>query len=198
MDALETVSHGSDRNAIGKAAMFLDSLESPIFRLCLDIMCRVLNVTRPLSVKLQAKDQDLLHAIRSVDDCIDVLQTIRDGETFNTIVDHIESESGSELSMPRRTHKQAHRSNPPAASAREHYRRAVFLPFVDTCLNQLRERFKTHRSKGLLLCSLLLSVCEDRTFSDAEDGVKLFVSLLGVRRSGDKVPSLASALEKSP
>ena len=171
VDGLEVVSCGTDRNAVGKATVYLDSVVSPTFRLCLEIICKVLSVTKPLSVKLQTMNQDLLQAVRSVDSCMEVLQSMRDGDTYDKLFNLINEETEDGVKLPRRTGKQTHRSNPPANDAREYFRRSVFLPFVDTCLHQLRERFKSHRSRGVLLCSLLPSVCVGRSFADAQDGV---------------------------
>ena len=77
----------------------LDSVVSPTFRLCLEITCKVLSVTKPLSVKLQTMNQDLLQAVRSVDSCMEVLQSMRDGYTYDKLFDLIneETEDGVKL-----------------------------------------------------------------------------------------------------
>ena len=57
--------------------------------------------------------------------------------------------------MPRINARQRNRKNYPANSAEECYRRSMYFPYLDVCLEQLRERFIAHSatvygSSGLL------------------------------------------------
>ncbi len=154
----------------GKAAMFLRSIDN-IFLLAMELVHAVLAVTKPLSVKLQGTPQDNFRATESVRDCIEVLQSLRDGDMFDIIFDGVEKNSGRSIEMPHLTSRQMHRINAPAGCPLQHYRRNLFYPFIDTCIAQLHERFSSHTMKASLLSGLIPAFCCDRTFKSIKDGV---------------------------
>ena len=73
--------------------------------------------------------------------------------------------------MPRIVSRQTKRSNPPAETAYEYYRRAVFLPYLDTVIGQLDERFEKHKvvvkSLSCFLPKVAIEVAESH-LSDCE------------------------------
>ena len=172
--ALEVLTKSRDNAVVGMATAYLNSVSAPSFLLCLEILSTVLSVTKPLSVRLQAQNQDLLQAVRSVDDCMGVLQSYRDGDEFDRVFDRVQEAVEDPIPLPRGNKK----CSPTVTTARQHYKISVFLPFIDTCLSQLRERFRSHRARGMMLCSLLPSVCETRTFEDLRVAVEQYASFL--------------------
>ena len=80
--------------------------------------------------------------------------------------------------MPRMTARQRNRNNVPATSSNEYYKRAVFLPFIDTCIAQLNERFRQHAAKAYQLSALLPRVCVTRPFSEIERTAELYKQFL--------------------
>lgn len=60
------------------------------------------------------------------------------------------------IMMPRLTARQRDRTNVPADSAHAYYRRAVFLPFVNFCIAQMKERFSRQALVACQLSALLL------------------------------------------
>lgn len=124
----------------------------------------IMQVTKPLSVKLQEKAQDLHRAVRSVTDCVAVLQQFRDGTIFNEIFAWATDINGGDIGMPRRAGRQRHRANVPADNAVDYYKRSCFLPFIDTCLSQLAERFAEKSSVAYLLSALLPAYVIDISF----------------------------------
>ena len=87
---------------------------------------------------------------------------------------------GEEIPMPRITARQTHRSNVPTDSCASYYKRAVglFVPFVDTCLSQLRERFGSHSARANKTSLLLPSACVYCSFGDVRDSVEFYVKFL--------------------
>ena len=69
-------------DASGKAAMYLRCM-NPSFLFSLEVLQTVLEVTKPLSVKLQGVSQDILRSTESVRDCVDLLQNFRSGDMFD-------------------------------------------------------------------------------------------------------------------
>ena len=57
--------------------------------------------------------------------------------------------------MPRINAHQRNRENHPVDSAKEYYRRSMYFPYLDVCLEQLRERFTAHPATVYGLRSLL-------------------------------------------
>ena len=95
----------------------------------------MLEVTKPLSVKLQSESQDIHHAMEGVLDAVNVLQQLRyDGPAYDRIIQRAQELHGSEIAMPRMTGRQLHRANHTGSDTRQYYRREVFLPFIDVCL----------------------------------------------------------------
>ena len=131
--ALDVLTEHIDGVVVGKSTAYLDAINAPSFRLCLEILCTVLSVTKPLSLRLQAPSQDLLEAVRSVDDCIDVLESYRD-EAYDDLLSRVEEKLDHPIPMPRLSERKRHRSNHEEATPRDYYRVAVFLPYIDSCL----------------------------------------------------------------
>ena len=143
-------------NASGKALLFTSSLNGE-FAVALHILTSVLEVTKPLSVRLQEVAQDIHHACESVRDCITTLQQMRTDETFEKIFEAAEEQHGERIEMSRINARQTNRENHPAQNAEEYYRRSMYFPYLDVCLEQLRERFTSQSVIAYALSSLLPS-----------------------------------------
>ena len=59
--------------------------------------------------------------------------------------------------MSRINARQTNRENHPAQNAEEYYRRSMYFPYLDVCLEQLRERFTSQSVIAYALSSLLPS-----------------------------------------
>ena len=127
-----------------------------------------------VSALAAADPQTALQASQSIDDCLTVLQQLRDDDTFSDIFARATAINEEEISMPRLTARQQNRSNVTATCPLEYYKRAVFLPFIDTCIAQLNERFRRHAAKAYQLSALLPSVCKTRTFADIQPAAELY------------------------
>ena len=73
-----------------------------------------------------------------------MIQVFRDDEKiFVGLFRHAEGLNSGSIPMPRIVNRQANRANPLAVSPLQFYRRSIFLPFIDTVLEQLSERFRS-------------------------------------------------------
>ena len=172
-DALQSLADSRDGSVAGKATSLLDTISTPTFLLSLDILHLVLSITKPLSVRLQSSKQDLLQALVSVDDAIQVLETLRGSGKFDELYDSAEQAVG-EITMPRWVKTKSSSF----ATARDYYRVSVYTSFIDTCLGQLRERFKSHRARGVRLCALLPAASANSKFEDLRPAVEMYAPLL--------------------
>ena len=127
--------HGSV--TAGKALNLLRAVTNHSFLVSLEVLCLVLNVTRPVSVQLQAVGNDIVAAVENVSTCRNVINNLRDDDSFQDVFQRLKEQLESDIEMPRVASRQTKRSNPPAQTAYEYYRRAVFLPYLDTVIDQL-------------------------------------------------------------
>ena len=129
--SLEQICIWPHQDCSGKALIFESGLNGA-FLVVLEILSSVLEVTKPLSVKLQSESQDIHHAMEGVLDAVNVLQQLRyDGPAYDRIIQRAQELHGSEIAMPRMTGRQLHRANHTGSDTRQYYRREVFLPFID-------------------------------------------------------------------
>ena len=111
----------------GKALLFSASLNDA-FVVALEVLVSVLEVTKPLSVRLQGATQDIHKVSESVHDCITTLQKMRPDKYFKKIFKNAEQQDGASVEMPRINARQRNRENHPADSAEEYYRRSKYFP----------------------------------------------------------------------
>ena len=160
-------------SASGKASLFINSLNGE-FTVALEILASVLEVTKPLSVRLQETGQDIHNASDSVRDCETALQEMRSNHNFTKIFQATEQQYGQTIEVSRRNSRQVHRENHPAENAEEFYRRSMFYPYLDICLEQLRERFSAQSATAYALSSLLPSYVVDADMSKLKASVHMY------------------------
>lgn len=118
----------SDAETSSKAQMLLRTITDSTFIVALCVLDNLLAYS--LSLSLQKVNIDLLQAISSVSALLEVLKQKRTeaDETFSeirTAAEELASLADCELQTPRLVGRQCHRSNVPAASPQEYYRRSV-------------------------------------------------------------------------
>ena len=184
LTSLDDFSTSKDLNMAGKSLAFFKSMSSDSFIVSMEVLSVILNVTRPLSEKLQGTEIDLVQALDSVKDCVDVLQMYRNDDTFKRLFETAKQKCGRDIQVPRSVGRQQHRSNPPTesgdaeAEAYSYYRRAVFLPYIDTVLQQLNDRFTSQHSSWQKLCYLLPSLCANKEFSNLHEAAAKYSKFL--------------------
>uniref|UniRef100_A0A8D9BWK7 52 kDa repressor of the inhibitor of the protein kinase n=1 Tax=Cacopsylla melanoneura TaxID=428564 RepID=A0A8D9BWK7_9HEMI len=107
-------------------------------------------MTVPLSKYLQKPDISLISALTHVDNVTSSLTNMRaDNQTFDNIFERAEKISQEvheePIKLPRLCSKQTSRTNPPFATKNEYFRRALFLPCLDSLLTSLTNRFTNNR-----------------------------------------------------
>ena len=79
--------------------------------------------------------------------------------------------------MPRINARQRNREKHPADSAEEYYRRSMYLPYLDICLEQLRERFTAHSATVYGLIGLLPAYVINADISNLRAAVEAYKML---------------------
>ena len=67
------------------------------------------------------------------------------------------------LTLPRTCSKQTKRSNIPAESPEEYYRRTIFIPILDDIIQQMKERYEIAKSNASILSFILPISCNDES-----------------------------------
>ena len=102
-------------------------------------------------------------AVSEIDTVTATVEDVRDNinthhvQWFLTITELL-SEVGIEPSVPRRCGRQTQRSNVPADTPSEYFRRAISIPVLDHLLCELRSRFGKHQRRALLGFSIVPSL----------------------------------------
>jgi hypothetical protein len=146
--------------------------------MALQVLNVVLAVTKPLSSKLQGVSQDLAQAVNSIQECVDVLQDFRNDDTFDDVFQRAEETFGDKLVMPRITGRQTQRSNAPADTVQQYYKRTMFFPYIDTVLGQLEARFQGHSATVCKLVGLLPAFCTTMAFVSIKESVQFYQRFL--------------------
>jgi hypothetical protein len=147
----------------------------------LEEMCGLL---LPLSKSLQSSTADLLAGMRLVDNIVDVLQQRRQNAEakFNAIfckVTALSQDLDVQIQLPRRVGRQKNRENYEATDPEAYYRQAIYIPYMDNILTQLRERFEPHGRMCLRIQSLIPQFVDASTFDDLTEALDLYRSDLG-------------------
>ncbi|EDO42389.1 predicted protein [Nematostella vectensis] len=111
------------------------------------VVSYILDLTKPITVKLQAKEIDLLKAkdeLRILKSSLRDMQNNID-ERYNVV--HRQAvepgrKIGVEPSMPRIVQRQVHRDNSPAQNPEQYYKINLTTKFLDHALQQLDKRFQ--------------------------------------------------------
>ena len=151
---------------------------SDAFVVALEVLVSVLKVTKPLSVRLQRATKDIYNMSESVRNCITTLQGMRTNKYLKKICKNAEQQHGAAVEMPRINARQRNRENHPVDSAKEYYRRSMYFPYLDVCLEQLRERPTAHPATVYGLSSLLPAYVIDADISNLRAAAKAYECFL--------------------
>ena len=122
-----------------------------------------LNYLLALTRSLQAEAKDIIQAVSEISHVKAALCDVRDNievhhsEWFST-VEQLCANVGIQPSLPRVCGRQRHRSNVPAETPSEYYRRNLSIPVLDHLLSELDTRFTTHQQTALQGLNLIPSV----------------------------------------
>ena len=122
-----------------------------------------LKYIQALTSSLQAEAKDIVAAMKEIDTVIATVQYVRDNiETHHSkwflTISEMLSQMGVEPCVPRRCGRQIHRSNVPADTPMEYYRRTISIPMVDHLLSELQSQFGDHQRTAMLGLSIVPSL----------------------------------------
>ena len=128
-----------------------------------------------LTRSLQQEEKDIVQAVSEVDTLTSSLKNIRENvdthhnEWFESVSEMCSS-VGTTPSMPRTCARQRHRTNTPASTPSEYFKRTITIPILDHFLVELDRRFSSHHQtaiQGLHLVPSVLVTNDLQTVSKA-------------------------------
>ncbi|KAK4871959.1 hypothetical protein RN001_016083, partial [Aquatica leii] len=155
--ALEEIKSWDDKDSSSNASLLLNSVEHS--EVIISLLCseKLLGYSLVLSKFLQTVNIDLVSVVNLASNVESAICQIRENskEEFSKIFRNANSIAESlsvTITMPRITKKQINRSSIPADSAEMYYRRSIFIPWLDSFLANITERFCKHKNipKGFM------------------------------------------------
>ncbi|XP_065199035.1 uncharacterized protein LOC135830743 [Sycon ciliatum] len=149
-----------DGKSVTEANGLLRAVTSDAFLVALSCNIFLFGFTKCLSVLLQGSHIDILTAYSEITSAKELLQDVRinsdvEFATIYAAASELTSLFGhAHPELPRLVSRQTLRNNTPAPTLEIYWRRAVFVPFVDSLIEQLNSRFSaiaTAAVQGLLL-----------------------------------------------
>ena len=183
LQCLVTCQGMHDAETSSKARMYLKAITDSDFIVALSVLDKILAYSLSLSISLQTVNTDLLQALSSVSNLLEILKQKRTDadETFSHIwitAEELAGFAGCELQTPRLVGRQCHRSNVPAASPLEYYRRTVYIPFIDSMITQLETKFAGHNSSVYHITNVVPAFLLSRSVDDVKPALELYVDFI--------------------
>ncbi|XP_043204789.1 zinc finger MYM-type protein 1-like [Amphibalanus amphitrite] len=160
-DALEAIGNWQDASSAAQARRLLASVRNLEFLVSLHVAADIGGVVRPLSIQLQARNQDAVQAIGLVHTAQQSLENRREKaeEAFKTLFDHVQETAmrhDIDVKQPKRLVKrQRHRENYQTDSAEEFFRVSIFVPMLDCTIQELKARFSDHTKRAMRISLLV-------------------------------------------
>lgn len=141
-------------------SLFLALTRFP-FIISLVITKDVLAYSKALSVKLQGRYVDIVSAYNHISYVLTTLKQAREDveAVHSRIYDravHLASSVNVVESLPRTTNRQQHRSNAPATTSSEYFKRTITIPAFDHLIAEIDTRFSHDSSSVVCQAALLL------------------------------------------
>lgn len=180
---LDQISKWNDVASSSKSRTLLLATKNPMFLIALHCTADIMSNIRPLAVKLQTEDQDMLGAVSLVQMVIDVLEQKRtDTDTeFGRVYSALSSYQQTR-ETPRICTRQDHRSNPAVSDMETYYRTTVYIPLLDEIITNVKSRFTRHVKQAMQLSSLIPSNIVERATNEDDkwlsDAIRFYSDVL--------------------
>lgn len=167
--SLDLISNWADSDTSTQASNLRSSILQGEFIICLHIVAKGFGLGLPLSKQLQRINIDLVEAMSLAEDTLKEFQTLRTNVDieFHAIFEDSKGLANTfnvDISMPRITGRQKNRVNIVTESPETYFRISVFIPYLDTFIEQLKSRFIDHKNTILDFKSLISVEQNETTF----------------------------------
>ena len=136
-----------DPKSVTEANGLLAQLKSAAFITAFQSCRYIFGYTKTLAVLLQGSEMNVITAYRCIEDVKKEVQDVRNDADmeFNPLFQlacSMAKSSDGEIAIPHCCGRQTFRNNVEGDTPEVYYRRSVFLPFIDSLLEQLSSRFR--------------------------------------------------------
>lgn len=151
VESLKLISTWKDAETSSLASNLCNFLLQGEFIISMIIVAKCFGVALPLSKHLQRVSIDLGEAMHLAENTVKELEGFRKNANsiFHDIFENAISLSYNfdvSIRTPKTTGKQKNRVNVETVSPEEYYRIAIFIPYIDTFIDQLKVRFTNHKT----------------------------------------------------
>ncbi|XP_008187861.1 52 kDa repressor of the inhibitor of the protein kinase-like [Acyrthosiphon pisum] len=169
IESLNFISEWKDVETSSHASNLCSAILEGGFIISMLIVAKCFSVGLPLSKHLQRVNIDLGEAIQLAEDTIKELEDFRKNadSIFQDIFENAVSlgnKFGVTISIPRTTKRQANRVNVETDSIEVYYRIAIFIPYIETFIEQLKVRFTSHKAILVNFNSLISLNTDENNF----------------------------------
>lgn len=142
-----------------RAHELLCALSTPTTIVILKTMAKYSAKFEPITVILQGVSVDLLEATKHLRELLIMLQSDRQNadEVFELIFEDSRKTADNinlELKAPRRTVRQTNRANHPTENVRDYFKQSLYIPYMDSIIMSINDRFSDEKSKSFSLFHL--------------------------------------------
>lgn len=159
MDALDTLSVKGNRKTRAAADVLYCAASKPEFIICVFMIAKYSLLLEPVVNALQAKSLDLFSCSSHIKRIISNLE--KDRENADDEILNLLKEAGEfaelidvELTVPRTAKRMQYRSNHPSSNPTDYWRTSLLIPYLDSLISSLNERFSEHNTVGFSLLLL--------------------------------------------
>uniref|UniRef100_A0A8D8ZFX7 52 kDa repressor of the inhibitor of the protein kinase n=1 Tax=Cacopsylla melanoneura TaxID=428564 RepID=A0A8D8ZFX7_9HEMI len=145
-EALENLSKEGNTSTRKSAFQLQSAMQRPVFLVCATIIGKYSNILEPVANILQSKSLDLLNCTDHVNTISSLIKEHRENvdDTAKGImfeVNEIADQLNITIAAPRTSKTQTHRTNTPANSTDEYFKRSIIIPYLDSLIMSLGLRF---------------------------------------------------------
>lgn len=146
IEALLELSLNGNINTTQRSSQLYHACTNSTFLVCLYIISAYSSMLEPVANNLQGVDQNLLTVRKQITSLVELIKNHRNfaKDNFHNLWENMEtclSELNIELTPPRTVKRQTCRTNIPSDSPESYYRRSIFIPYLDSLITSLEERF---------------------------------------------------------
>ena len=161
LEAISCLESHWDAKAVTDAYGLMKRITDSTFIACFQTVNHFFGYTKGLSCKLQGSTLDVIQGYEMKKIIRSVLANARSDEVeYDVVFEKMSTmvamtNSDAVLEIPRRCGKQSQRNNAPADTPKQYYKIAVYIPFLDSRLQQFTTRFGDLAQQAIQALSLI-------------------------------------------
>lgn len=168
---------GNNVNTRQRAFQLYHVCCSSNFVICLHVIAQYSALLEPVVNILQGTEQNLFSVKKQINTIKTIFRDHRENaeEHFHSIMQNVEKnvqQINIKIKLPRLANNQKNRSNVPCDSPESYYRRSVFIPYLDSLIISLSERFSEENESAYLLFQLHPNNMRQLAKAEYEDTIK--------------------------